>query len=152
MQVMAREFGDRRAAQWLAAGCLAVSSVALAVGHLLSTATFDVLVWTVLSWLIIRLLKDPGRSWLPVGVVAGVGLEIETLVVFLLVAVFVGLRLRPFTAVTTRMPSGDLLLPAPTPLPLWVSHGHSSGSGSRRFDVLQQSPTQPAYTTTSTGK
>jgi 4-amino-4-deoxy-L-arabinose transferase-like glycosyltransferase len=89
--LMAGELGDGRAAQLLAAGCLAVSAFLMAVGHLASTTTFDVLAWTVLSWLLIRGLKEPRRSWLPVGVVAGLALEVKTLVLFFLVAVLLGL-------------------------------------------------------------
>ncbi len=89
--LMAREFDDGPAAQLFAATCFAVSSIAMAVGHLLSPTSFDVLVWTLLSWLLIRALKDPGRSWLPLGFVAGLGLEVKTLVVFFVAAVVVGL-------------------------------------------------------------
>jgi 4-amino-4-deoxy-L-arabinose transferase-like glycosyltransferase len=89
--LMAREFGDGRAAQLLAAGCFAVSAVALAVGHLLSTTTFDLLVWTLVSWLLIRVFKNRDRSWLTLGLVAGLGLEVKTLVAFFLFALAVSL-------------------------------------------------------------
>ena len=42
----------------------AVSAVLLAVGHLLSTTTFDLLGWTALSWLLVRALRDGGAVWL----------------------------------------------------------------------------------------
>jgi hypothetical protein len=41
---------------------MAVSAFLLAVGHLLSTATFDLFVWTVLAWLVVRALRDGGRG------------------------------------------------------------------------------------------
>lgn len=89
--LMAREFGDSRRAQLLASACFAVSSIALAVNHLLSTTTFDLLVWALLSWLLIRGLRDRNRSWIPLGLVAGLGLEVKTLVVFFLLAVVVSI-------------------------------------------------------------
>ena len=72
---IARELGAGRGAQLLAAGCMGVSAFLLAVGHLLSTSTIDLLVWTALSWLIVRALRDGGRIWLAVGAVAGIGLQ-----------------------------------------------------------------------------
>jgi 4-amino-4-deoxy-L-arabinose transferase-like glycosyltransferase len=65
--------GDRRA-QAVAGLTVAVSGILLA-GHLAATATYDMLAWVLIAWLIARLLAggDP-RLWLAVGVVAGIGL------------------------------------------------------------------------------
>ncbi len=89
--LMARELGGGRAEQALAAGCMAVAAFLLAVGHLLSTANFDLLAWTAVSWLLIRALRRGGPSWLLVGLVAGVGLQNKFLLAFLLAGVSVGL-------------------------------------------------------------
>ena len=89
--LIAREFGARRGGQLFAAACAAGSAIVMAVSHLLSTSTFDLLIWTVLSWLLVRALRDGGRSWLAVGLIAGIGLQTKTLVVFLLIAVTAGL-------------------------------------------------------------
>ena len=89
--LMAREFGDGKRAQLLAAACFAVSSIAVTASHLLSTTTFDLLSWALLSWLLIRVIRDRSRSWLPVGLVAGLGLEVKTLVVFFALAVVVSM-------------------------------------------------------------
>lgn len=103
--LLCRELGGGRGAQLLAAGSMAVSAYLLAVGHVLSTSTADLLVWTLLSWLVVRALRDGGRSWLWVGAVAGVGLQNKSLVAFLLVALLVGLLLvGPRTALRTRWP------------------------------------------------
>jgi len=91
--LIAREFGGSRAAQALAAACAAVSSILLGTGHLLSTTTFDLLAWTVLSWLIVRGLRDGGRGWLLAGLVAGVALQNKTTPVFQLGAVTAGVLL-----------------------------------------------------------
>jgi hypothetical protein len=70
---------------------MAVSAVLLATGHLLSTTTFDLLVWAALSLLLVRALRDGGPGWLAVGVVAGVGLQNKLQPAFLLAAVGVGI-------------------------------------------------------------
>jgi 4-amino-4-deoxy-L-arabinose transferase-like glycosyltransferase len=91
--LIAREFGAARGAQLLAAGAMAVSAVLAAASHLMSTTIYDLLAWTVLSWLIVRALRDGGTSWLLAGIAAGLGLEIKTLIAFLLFALTVGVLL-----------------------------------------------------------
>lgn len=44
--MLAGELGGARRAQLIAAACAAVATIVLATGHLLSTATFDLLAWT----------------------------------------------------------------------------------------------------------
>lgn len=88
--LIARELGAPRGAQVLAAGCMAVAAALYVVAHLLSTATLDLLVWTALSWLVVHAVRDGGKVWLVVGVVAGVGLQNKTLVAFLLAGLLVG--------------------------------------------------------------
>jgi 4-amino-4-deoxy-L-arabinose transferase-like glycosyltransferase len=83
--LMAQRLGAGRGGQTLAAAAPAVSGVVLAMGHLLSPATFDLLGWTVLTYLLLRLLQgDRDRLWLLVGLVAGVTLLANVLVGFLL--------------------------------------------------------------------
>jgi len=91
--LIAREFGGGRGAQALAAGCMAVAAVLLAVGHQLSTSAVDLLAWTAVTWLAVRALRLAGRSWLWVGVVAGVGLQNKVLVALLLAGLAAGLLL-----------------------------------------------------------
>ncbi|MCA0144388.1 glycosyltransferase family 39 protein [Blastococcus sp. LR1] len=88
--LLAREFGAGRAGQLLAAGCMAVSSILLIAGHLLTTTTPDLLAWTTLSWLLVRALRDGGRTWLLVGVVAGLALQNKVQPAFLLAGVLLG--------------------------------------------------------------
>jgi 4-amino-4-deoxy-L-arabinose transferase-like glycosyltransferase len=88
--LIAREFGSDRRAQLLAACCAAVSGFVLAVGHMVSTATFDLLAWMVITWIAIHLLRTgDGRWWLPLGVAAGIALENKYLVVLLLGALLI---------------------------------------------------------------
>ncbi|WP_026162434.1 ArnT family glycosyltransferase [Kribbella catacumbae] len=92
--LIAREFGAERRAQILAAGCAAVSGFLMGVGHLASTATYDLLAWMVIAWLAIKLLRTgDGRWWLALGIAAGIALENKYLVVLplgaLLIAVLI---------------------------------------------------------------
>ncbi|MBA3529593.1 MAG: glycosyltransferase family 39 protein [Propionibacteriaceae bacterium] len=92
--LLARELGGGRKAQLLAAACMAVSSVLLVVSHQLGTSALDLLVWTALSLIVVRILRTRrDRLFLLAGLLAGVGLLNKTLVAFLLVAVAVGLVL-----------------------------------------------------------
>jgi hypothetical protein len=87
--LIARELGGGRGVQLLAAASIAVSAVLLAVGHLLSTATFDLLAWTALTWLLVRALRDGGGAWIATGAVAGVALQNKLLPVVLLAGMLV---------------------------------------------------------------
>lgn len=80
--LIARELGAERRAQLLAALCTAVSGLVLTTGHMVSTATFDVLAWMIIALLAARLLRTgDGRWWLALGLVAGIGLLNKYLVV-----------------------------------------------------------------------
>ena len=89
--LIARELGAGRTGQAVAALSAAASGAAMAVGHLLSTTTFDLLFWVTLVYLVTRLLGGGDeRQWLLVGLVAGIGLENKHLVLLLLGALAVG--------------------------------------------------------------
>lgn len=73
---MAREVGGGRRAQVIAAACTASSGFALAVGHFVTTTTFDLLCTTALMWLVVRaLMQRSARPMLAAGVVVGLGVE-----------------------------------------------------------------------------
>jgi Dolichyl-phosphate-mannose-protein mannosyltransferase len=81
--LVAREAGGSRRAQVIAAACTAVSGVALAVGHFVTTTTFDLLSTTALGWLLVRaVVRKSGASVLAAGVVAGIGGEAKPQVLF----------------------------------------------------------------------
>ncbi len=117
--LIAREFGAPRAAQVLAAACTSAAAVLLVIGHLLSTSTLDLLVWTALSWSVVRGLRDGGPVWLGVGAVAGVGLQNKLLPAFLLAALLAGILLvGPRSALRSPWPwLGGLLA-----LVVWAPH------------------------------
>lgn len=88
---LARELGGRSRAQLIAAGSAAVASVVLVTGHLLSTSTFDLLAWTLLTWLIARTVRTANeRLWPVAGVTAGLALLNKPLIAFLPFALAVG--------------------------------------------------------------
>lgn len=89
---IARELGARPRSQVMAAAAMAGGGFLLGVGHLLSTAAFDLAASIALVWVMARLLRtgDP-RWWLAFGGVAGLALLNKSLVVLLAVALGVGL-------------------------------------------------------------
>lgn len=85
--LIARELGAGRGGQLLAAAAAGCSGLVLAVGHLLSTETFDLLAWLVVCLLVLRLLRTGDRRWwAAVGLAVGIAMENKDLVL-LLVAV-----------------------------------------------------------------
>jgi hypothetical protein len=103
--LIARELGGGRAAQVLATAGVA-SAFPMIVGHLLLTATTDLVVWLLVILFVIRaLLRDRPRNWLAAGAVAGVGLYNRHLVILLLLGLAVGLLLvGPRRVLATRWP------------------------------------------------
>lgn len=90
--LIARELGGHAAAQLVAAGCAAVSSYLVVVGHMLSTATFDLLCWLLACWLLLRVLRTgDGRWWVAAGAVVGVAFLNKYLIVLLVGSVAVAL-------------------------------------------------------------
>jgi hypothetical protein len=89
--LLARELGGGPRAQVIAAACAAVSSIVLFTGHLLETSTFDLLVWTAVSWIVVRALRTgEERLWLVAGVTLGVGLLNKPLPAFLAAGLLAG--------------------------------------------------------------
>ena len=92
--VLARELGGGRRAQVVAAAAVGAAGFVLAIGHLLSTATFDFAFWMAGIVLATRMLRTgDARLWLGFGVVAGLALWNKHLVVLLAVALVVALAI-----------------------------------------------------------
>jgi hypothetical protein len=88
------EVGGGRSAQLLAAWGYGLANFTLQLGHVLLTATFDLVVWPLVVLCVLRaLVRNQGRWWLLGGLVAGLSLYNKQLIVVLLVAVAVGVLL-----------------------------------------------------------
>jgi Dolichyl-phosphate-mannose-protein mannosyltransferase len=89
--LLARELGGGRRAEAIAAACASVAVIVLFTGHLLSTSTFDLLVWTALGWLVVRAVRTrDDRLWLVAGIVLGIGLLNKPLPAFLALGMVAG--------------------------------------------------------------
>jgi 4-amino-4-deoxy-L-arabinose transferase-like glycosyltransferase len=82
--LVARELGAGRGAQAFAAAAAALGTFLLVVTHMLSTTTVDLLVWTALALVLLRLTRTgDGRWWVAAGALAGIGLQNKWLVLLL---------------------------------------------------------------------
>jgi hypothetical protein len=92
--LMARDLGGGGFAQALAGLCVMVAPVYLEGFTLFTMNAFDFLLWTILCWLLIRILRNgKPRAWLLFGLVAGIGLLNKTSLLFLIGGLFLGLLL-----------------------------------------------------------
>lgn len=90
--LMARELGGGKKAQVLAALAAATSPQLLAACHLLSTTAFDLLFWSAISFVTVRLLRTGAdRLWMAIGAISGLGLLNKLNVGFLLLSLAIGL-------------------------------------------------------------
>jgi 4-amino-4-deoxy-L-arabinose transferase-like glycosyltransferase len=91
--LISRDLGGSRRAQVIAAVVAALSGY-LGAGHLDTTTDPDLLAWAIVLWLVVRLLDGGDRRlWLAVGLVAGIGLENKTTLLFLGAGLAAGLLL-----------------------------------------------------------
>jgi Dolichyl-phosphate-mannose-protein mannosyltransferase len=92
--LVAREFGGGRFAQVAAATFAAASGLLLGANWLFQTVSFDQLLWVMIAWLAVRLLRTGDRRlWPALGVAAGVALETKYTAAGLLFALVVGFLL-----------------------------------------------------------
>ena len=90
--LVAREVGGRRRAQIIAAACTAASGFALAVGHFVTTTTFDLLSTTIFLWLVVRaVMRREPHLFLLAGVVVGIGFEAKPQVGIVALVAFLAL-------------------------------------------------------------
>ncbi|MGD8485363.1 MAG: glycosyltransferase family 39 protein [Chloroflexota bacterium] len=90
---IARDMGGSQRDQIVGAGSFALSGL-LAAGHLGSTATYELVLWTALMWLVVRLLDGgDARLWLAVGLIAGLALQNKQTALILGVGLAAGILL-----------------------------------------------------------
>ena len=91
--LMAREFNTAPRHQLAAAAAVAMTALTLAVGHLFSTTTFDMVTTAAAVWLFVRAMGSEPQRWTPwiaAGVLTGVAMEIKILAAPLLVCCLLG--------------------------------------------------------------
>jgi MFS family permease len=94
--LLAREFGGRRWAMFLASLAALMAPIFLALSHLFTMNAFDPLLWTVIATLIVRIAKtDNQRLWLAVGALAGITILNKYAVLFWLSGLILGICLTP---------------------------------------------------------
>jgi hypothetical protein len=127
--LLARELGGGRTAQILAAVVVATGPGLLSAGHLLSTTTMDLLLWTVVTLAVARALRrvDP-RWWWMAGAAASLALLNKHLAVVLIAAVLAGVVLTPDARWHLRTPplwgAGALSMCGAAPGLVWqAAHG-----------------------------
>lgn len=121
-----RELRGERGAQILAAACMAFTPILLGGGHLLETSTFDLLAWTVVIWMTVRMLRtSDARWWLAIGLATGIALLNKDLVAYLAVGILAGIAVSgPREVLRSRwLPAGAIIAGACwTPYLLWQAH------------------------------
>ncbi|MGD0166695.1 MAG: glycosyltransferase family 39 protein [Gaiellaceae bacterium] len=96
VSLMARELGGTRRAQFAAALAFALTPYVLAASAIYHTTWLDLLAWSALLYVLLRVLGRPEpRLWPLAGVLAGIALETKYTVAALLIALALGLLLTP---------------------------------------------------------
>jgi 4-amino-4-deoxy-L-arabinose transferase-like glycosyltransferase len=94
---MTRDMGGGRFAQILAMVCVAIAPVYLALASFYSMNVFDVLVWVIAGWIVVRLMHAPRLStWIALGIVLGLGVENKISVLWLIGGLSIGLLLHDY--------------------------------------------------------
>jgi 4-amino-4-deoxy-L-arabinose transferase-like glycosyltransferase len=89
--LLAREFGGGRVAQLVGALGVATAPALLGADHILDTTPFDLLAWTALAWVVVRIGRTGDtRLWLAAGAVLGLGLTNKHSIAFFAIALCVG--------------------------------------------------------------
>ncbi len=148
--LMVRELRGGPAAQALGAVAVAASGLLLGTEHYLNTSGFDLLVWTILLWLVLRLLRTRNQMlWLPIGATVAVGLLNSDLVFALVACLVLALAIAgPRRLLTSRwaLIGGLLAVAAWTPYLVWQArHGWPQLAVSRSIASGGSGTSTPRY-------
>ena len=93
---LARDLGGRRWAMFLAAVAVLVAPIFLGLSHLFTMNAFDPLLWTLLAWLMVKLVQTGDEKlWLWIGALTGVTVLNKYGVLFLVCGLLLGVVLTP---------------------------------------------------------
>jgi hypothetical protein len=93
---LARELGGRRWAMFLSGLAVLVAPILLGLSHLFTMNAFDPLLWTLLAWLMVKLVHTGNeRLWLWIGALVGVTLLNKYAIAFLVVGLLFGVVVTP---------------------------------------------------------
>ena len=89
--LLARELGGGRQAQLVGALGVATAPALLGADHILDTTPFDLLAWTALAWVVVRIGRTGDtRLWLAAGIILGLGLTNKHSIAFFAIALCFG--------------------------------------------------------------
>jgi 4-amino-4-deoxy-L-arabinose transferase-like glycosyltransferase len=89
--LLAREFGGGRLAQLVGALGVATAPALLGADHILDTTPFDLLAWTALAWVVVRIGRTGDtRLWVAAGTILGLGLTNKHSIAFFALALCLG--------------------------------------------------------------
>jgi len=93
---LARDLGGGRWAMFLAALAVLAAPIFLALTHLFTMNAFDPLLWTLLAWLLVRLIQTENQKlWIAIGAVVGVSILNKYGILFLLPGLLLGMFVTP---------------------------------------------------------
>jgi hypothetical protein len=95
--LLAQQLGGRRWAMFLAALATLMAPVMLGLSHLFTMNAFDLVLWTAIACLIVRIANSGRESlWLAIGALAGITVLNKYAILFWLSGLVIGLCLTPF--------------------------------------------------------
>ncbi len=94
--MLAKELGGRRWAMFLSSLAALLGPIFLALTHLFTMNAFDLALWTLLAWLLARIVNSANeRLWIAVGAVLGIGLLSKYLIAFFAIGLLLGVIATP---------------------------------------------------------
>jgi Dolichyl-phosphate-mannose-protein mannosyltransferase len=93
---LARDLGGKRWAMFLAATAVLATPIFLGLSHLFTMNAFDPMLWTLLAWLMVKLIRSRDEKlWLLIGGLVGVTLLNKYGVIFFLFGLLAGILITP---------------------------------------------------------